>query len=183
MVLIALICLVAFLLRSKRKRKQADFGIEGKLLPAETGFSTTTTAVSDSNRLPNAMTTSSVISSTSPTSLNFNPLITVVPATPLTSASPAVQNPREYHHEPEIMSDSTNFSQTTPSILSSTSSRPLSDRHLSDNQATFLAELLRQGVSASDVPRILEHMGEDGQGMYNEITTDGQLPPAYDFKN
>ena len=83
------------------------------------------------------------------------------------------------------MSDSTltTPSQTTPSIYSSTSLRPLSDRNVSNNQAAFLAELLRQGMSASDVPRILEHMGEDGQGAHSEITTDShQPPPAYDFK-
>ena len=44
----------------------------------------------------------------------------------------------------------------------STSSRLLGNQHLSDNQAAFLAELLRQGVSAYDVPRILEHMGGSG---------------------
>ena len=87
-------------------------------------------------------------------------------------------------HEPEI-SDSTTLatpSQTTPSVFSSTSLRPLSDRHLSDNQATFLAGLLRQGMSASDVPRILENMGEDGQA-HHKITTNSHHPPAYDFKN
>ena len=175
MTLIALISIVAFLLCCKRKRKQTGTSTEGKLLP----FTTTATAVPDSDRLPNA---SSIVSSTSPISLNYNPLISVVPASPVITTPSSVQNPREYRHEPEIMPDSTNLvtpSQTTPSILTSTSSRP----NLSDNQATFLAELLRQGVSASDVPRILEHMDEDSQGTQNEITTHGQLPPAYDFKN
>jgi hypothetical protein len=184
-VLIGLIYLVVFLLQFHRKRKRAGFGTERNLFP-ETEFSTTATAVSDSTRLPNAMITSSIVSPTSPTSLIHNPLITVVPASPATTTPP-----REYQHhihQPE-MPDSTNHvtpSQTTPSVfLSSTSSRPLSDRPLSDNQATFLAELLRQGMSASDVPRILEHMGEDSQGpgAHNEITTDNHLPPAYDFKN
>jgi hypothetical protein len=95
-----------------------------------------------------------------------------------------VENPREYQyyiHEPE-MSGSTTPSQTTPLVFSSTSLRPLSDRHLSNNQATFLAGLLRQGMSASDVPRILENMGEDGQGIQNQVTTDSHHPPAYDFK-
>ena len=83
------------------------------------------------------------------------------------------------------MSDSTTLAtpfQTTPSIFSSTSLGALNDRHLSDNQATFLAGLLRQGMSASDVARILENMGEDSQGPGNEITTDSHQPPAYDFK-
>jgi len=100
---------------------------------------------------------------------------------------PFVGNPREHQYntlEPELSDSATlaTASQTTPSIFSSTSLGPLSDRHLSENQATFLAELLRQGMSASDVPRILENMGEDGQGAHNEITTDSPHPPAYDFK-
>lgn len=183
MALIALICLVAFLLR---KRKRTEFG-PGKELFHETEFSTTAPIVSDSNRPPNAMTTLSIVSSTSPTSLLHTPPLAVVPASPTTATPPFMENSREYQyymHEPEI-SDSTTLatpSQTTPSVFSSTSLSPLSDRHLSDNQATFLAGLLRQGMSASDVPRILENMGEDGQA-HHKITTNSHHPPAYDFKN
>ena len=132
------------------------------------------------------MATSSIVSSTSPTSLLHNPPLAVVSASP-TTITPFVENPREYqyHIHEQKVSNSTTLgtpSQTTPSIFSSSSLGPLSDRHLSDNQATFLAGLLRQGMSTSDVPRILENMGEDGQGAHNEITTDSPHPPAYDFK-
>jgi len=181
--LIALTCLVAFLLR---KRKRTGSGPGRELFP-ETGLSTTAPIISVSNHPPNTMSASSIVSSTSPTSLLHNPPLAIVPASPTTNAPPFVEDPRAYQHhihEPELSNSTTlaTPSQTTPSIFSSTSLGPLSDRHLSDNQATFLAGLLRQGMSTSDVPRILENMGEDGQGAQHGITTDSHHPPAYDFK-
>jgi len=144
--LIALIYLVAFLLR---KRKRTGRGPGNELFP-ETGFSPIPPTVSDSNRPPNAMTISSIVSSTSPTSLLHNPPLAVAPVSP-TTTTPFVENPREYQyhiHEPELsdsITPATHF-RTTPSIFASTSLHPLSDQHLSNNWAMFLAGLLRQGM-------------------------------------
>jgi len=142
--LIALIYLVAFLLR---KRKRTGRGPGNELFP-ETGFSTIPPTVSDSNRPPNAMTTSSLLH-------QLRSFITLLLQLPRFLPRPPLHSWR-IHESINTTSMNRNcliqspplptFELSTPSIFASTSLHPLSDQHLSNNWAMFLAGLLRQGM-------------------------------------